>query len=277
MKETIARLKTIISLIENGEIKGESLNGINRFIDSITTVIESENPHLKIETEKSLSYREKLENLDKSLLLKKIEVNKILLTKKKEEILTQFDREKNDTEKYIELLSVNECVLENLQDFKSDKIEEKLLFSHWKIDPKDFLIDFKTNNKTWDYAFTFDNDNINDILSLGLDVPDDFDGILWHLKEPQRSIIETLNRQPFKKQIFVFLVNRSIIYYISDIQVNHPTFNETKDIKFFRAMINKLRLSKRILRLTPKKLDKQLVKVSKMFNKLLKQRSNELS
>ncbi len=276
MKETIARLKTIISLIEKGEIKGESLNGINRFIDSITTVIESEKPHLKIESEKKLSYREELENLDKSLLLKKIEVNKILLTKKKEEILTQFDRSKNDTEQYIQLLSVNECVLENLQDLKSDKIEEKLLFSHWKIDPKNFLIDFKTNNRIWDYASTFDNDNINDILSLGLDVPDDFDGILWHLKEPQRSIVEILSRQPFKKQIFVFLVNRNNIYYTSDIQVQHPTFNETKDIRFFKAMISKLRISKMLLRLSPKNLDKQLVNVSKMFNKLLKQSSNEL-
>ena len=273
MKETIAKLKTIISLIENGEIKGESLNEINRFIDSITTVIESENPHLKIESKKKLSYREELENLDKSLLLKKIEVNKILLTKKKEEILTQFDRAKNDTEQYIELLSVNECVLENLQDFKSDKIEEKLLFSHWKIDPKDFLIDFKTNNSIWDYASTFDNDNINDILSLGLDVPDDFDGILWHLKEPQRSIIETLNRQPFKKQIFVFLVNRNNIYYTSDIQVIHPTFNETNNINLIKSLIPKLRISKMLLRLTPEKLDKQLVKVSKMFNKLLNQKS----
>ncbi len=278
MKETIARLKTIISLIENGEIKGESLNGINRFIDSITTVIESENPHLKIETEKSLSYREKLENLDKSLLLKKIEVNKMLLTKKKEEILTQFDREKNDTEKYIELLSVNECVLENLQDFKSDKIEEKLLFSHWKIDPKDFLIDFKTNNKTWDYAFTFDNDNINDILSLGLDIPDDFDGEgPWSLKEPHRSIVEILHKHPFKKPIFVFLVNRNNIYYISDIQVLYPKFNVTNNINLIKSLIPKLRISKMLLRLTPEKLDKQLVKVSKMFNKLLKQRSNELS
>jgi hypothetical protein len=204
MKETIARLKTIISLIENGEIKGESLNEINRFIDSITTVIESENPHLKIESEKKLSYREELENLDKSLLLKKIEVNKILLTKKKEEVLTQFGREKNDTEQDIQLLSVNECVLENLQDFKSDKIEEKLLFSHWKIDPKDFLIDFKTNNRIWDYASTFDNDNINDILSLGLDVPDDFDGGgSWSLKEPHRSIVEILDKHPFKKPIFL--------------------------------------------------------------------------
>lgn len=273
MKETIAKLKTIISLIENGEIKGESLNEINRFIDSITTVIESENPHLKIESKKKLSYREELENLDKSLLLKKIEVNKILLTKKKEEILTQFDRAKNDTEQYIELLSVNECVLENLQDFKSDKIEEKLLFSHLKIDPKDFLIDFKTNNSIWDYASTFDNDNINDILSLGLDVPDDFDGILWHLKEPQRSIIETLNRQPFKKQIFVFLVNRNNIYYTSDIQVIHPTFNETNNINLIKSLIPKLRISKMLLRLTPEKLDKQLVKVSKMFNKLLNQKS----
>ena len=198
------------------------------------------------------------------------------MTKKKEEILTQFDRSKNDTEQYIQLLSVNECVLENLQDLKSDKIEEKLLFSHWKIDPKNFLIDFKTNNRIWDYASTFDNDNINDILSLGLDVPDDFDGILWHLKEPQRSIVEILSRQPFKKQIFVFLVNRNNIYYTSDIQVQHPTFNETKDIRFFKAMISKLRISKMLLRLSPKNLDKQLVNVSKMFNKLLKQSSNEL-
>jgi hypothetical protein len=135
MKETIARLKTIISLIENGEIKGESLNEINRFFNSVIT----ENVHLKIESEKSSSYREELENLDKSLLLKKIEVNKMLLTKKKQEILTQFGQDKNDTEQGIQLLSVNECVLENLIDFKSDKLEEKLLFSHWKIDPKDFL------------------------------------------------------------------------------------------------------------------------------------------
>ena len=42
MKETIARLKTIISLIENVEIKGESLNEINRFFDSIMKVTENE-------------------------------------------------------------------------------------------------------------------------------------------------------------------------------------------------------------------------------------------
>lgn len=271
MKETIARLKAIIEMIENGEIEGESLIEINSFIDSIITI--KENTHLKIESEISLSYREELENLDKSLLLKKIEVNKILLNQKKEEFLTQFDQDKYEAEKCVQLLSINECVLENLQDFKSDKIEEKLLFSHWKIEPKDFLIDFKTNNKVWDYASTFDNDNINDILSLGLDVPDDFNGVLWNLKEPQLSIVETLNRQPFKKQIIVFFVNRNNIYYTSDIQCNHPTFNETKDIKFFKAILIKLRLSKMLLRLPPKKLDKQLVKVSKMFNKLLNQKS----
>lgn len=269
MKETIARLKTIISKIENGEIKGESLNKINRLIDAM--MIETDDPNLKTETEKTKSYREELENLDKSLILKKIEVNKMLLTKKKKEILNQFDKKKFDTEKCIQLLSLNECVLENLQDFKSDKIEEKLLFSHWKIDPNDFLIDFKANNSTWDYASTFDYDNINDILSLGLDVPDDFEGGgLWSLKEPYSSIVENLFKQPFKKPIFLFFVNRNSVYYLNDSLSVYPKLDETKNINFIKSMIPKLRISKMLIRLQPDQLDKQLVRVSKMFNKALK-------
>lgn len=260
MKETIAKLKTIISLIEKGEIKGENLNEINRFFDSIMTVIEPE---------KSLSYREELENMDRSSVLKCLDVNNSLLNQKKEEILNQFEQDKYDTEKCIQILSINECVLENLKDLKSDAIEEKLLFSHWKVSPENFLIDFKTNNGIWDYATTHNYHNINDIISLGLDVPDDFDGRLWSLKEPQRSTVEILYRQPFNKPIFVFFVNRNNIYYLENIQVVYPKCNETKNFKVIKSMIPKLRISQKILELTPEKLDNQLLHVSKMFDKSL--------
>ena len=274
MKETITRLKTIISLIEKGEIKGESLNEINRFFDSI--MAENENPQLKIDSEKSISYREELENLDRSSVLKCIEVNNSLLTQKKEEILTQFDQDKYDTEKCIQLLSVNECVLENIKDFKSDAIEEKLLFSHWKMSPENFLIDFKTNNEIWDYASTVSCGNIYDITTLGLDVPDDFDGGLWSLKEPQRSIVDILSRQPFNKPIFVFFVNRNNIYYLDNIHINYPKCNETKNIIEFGRITFKLYCKKVLPNLFHIK-DEQLLHVSKMFDKSLKQIPNELS
>lgn len=274
MKETITRLKTIISLIENGEIKGESLNEINRFFDSI--MAENENPQLKIDSEKSLSYREELKNMDKNLILRHIVVNKSLLNRKKEQIITQLAQDKNDTEKCIQLLSVNECVLENIKDFKSDRIEEKLLFSHWKMSPEKFLIDFKTNNEIWDYASTVSCGNIYDITTLGLDIQDDFDGGLWSLKEPQRSIVDILSRQPFNKPIFVFFVNRNNIYYLDNIHINYPKCNETKNIIEFGIITSKLYYKKVLPNLFHIK-DEQLLHVSKMFDKSLKQIPNELS
>jgi hypothetical protein len=268
MENITTKLKALISLIEKGNVKIDSLNEINSFLDALLDV--NENLQSENKDKKLVSYRKNLENLDRNLLLKCIKVNELLLKLKKEEIQNQFDQEKNDTKKSIQLIDINKCVLNNLcKDFKSDSIENKLLFSHWKMSSEDFLIDFQTNNEIWDYATTYNYNNIYHITALGLDVPDDFDGKILSLKEPQISIASVLMKYPFNQQILVFFVNRNNIYYSNDLQYINPSFKETKDIRFFKSIISKATLLPRIKNLEPSNIDQQLLNLSKLFDKTL--------
>ena len=265
MENITTKLKTLITLVEKGNVKKDSLNEINSFLDALLDLhvnLQSEN-----KDEKIVSYRENLENLDRGLLQKCIKVCELLLKQKKEEIQYQFDQEKNDTEKSIQSIDINKCVLNNLcKDFKSDSIENKLLFSHWKMSSEDFLINFQTNNEIWDYGLTYNYNNIYNITALGLDVPDDFDGKIWSLKEPQKSIASVLEQYPFNQQILIFFVNRNNIYYSNDIRTTIPNFKETKDSRFFKSIISKATLLPRIKNLVPSNIDQQLQNLSKLFD-----------
>jgi hypothetical protein len=272
MKAKIEKIKSIISMIENGTMKGENLSKIDSLLDSIISLVETSG--LEIESKKDLPYREEMKSLDKDLLIQCIKVNESLLKEKKAEIVNQFDTQKYEKKRVIELLSINENVLENLTDFKSEKIEEKLLFSHWNIPTSNYLIDYKTEDKVWDYAFTVNYKNIYDLVSLGLDVPDDFDGNTWSLKEPQKSIFETLYNEPFNKEIFVFFVNRNSVYYLKDIRVVNPKCLETKNIQVIKAMMPKLRIGQMLKAISPEERDEQLLLVSKLFEKRLGEISN---